>query len=137
MSDTSVSDFRVEKDSMGEVRVPASAYYGVQTQRAVDNFSMISGLRSHPAIIESFVQLKLGDRHRQHRTGHRRSHERGVAIQQACSRILDDMPGWRCQFVVDAFQAGRRHQPAHEHQRGAGQPGAGSPGGPSAANTNG
>ena len=31
-------DFRIEKDSLGEVSVPAQAYYGVQTQRAVDNF---------------------------------------------------------------------------------------------------
>src|SRR6267378_2924308 len=33
-----MSDYRIEKDSMGEVRVPADAYWGAQTQRAVDNF---------------------------------------------------------------------------------------------------
>src|SRR4051812_34210027 len=33
-----MSDFRIEKDSMGEVKVPAQAYYGAQTQRAVENF---------------------------------------------------------------------------------------------------
>ena len=37
-------DFRIEKDSMGEVRVPVSAYYGASTQRALENFP-ISGLR--------------------------------------------------------------------------------------------
>src|SRR5712692_8996561 len=37
-----MSEFRIEKDSMGEVRVPAQAYYGAQTQRAVENFP-ISG----------------------------------------------------------------------------------------------
>ncbi len=37
-----MSEFRIEKDSMGEVKVPAQAYYGAQTQRAVDNFP-ISG----------------------------------------------------------------------------------------------
>ena len=36
------SEFRIEKDSMGEVKVPARAYYGAQTQRAVENFP-ISG----------------------------------------------------------------------------------------------
>ena len=33
-----MADFRIEKDSLGQVQVPASAYYGAQTQRAVDNF---------------------------------------------------------------------------------------------------
>ena len=37
-----MSDFRLEHDSMGEVRVPAKAYYGAQTQRAIENFP-ISG----------------------------------------------------------------------------------------------
>src|SRR5436190_438006 len=37
-----MSDFRIEKDSMGDVKVPAQAYYGAQTQRAVENFP-ISG----------------------------------------------------------------------------------------------
>jgi len=37
-----MSDFRIERDSMGEVQVPAKAYYGAQTQRAVENFP-ISG----------------------------------------------------------------------------------------------
>ena len=37
-----MTDFRIEHDSMGEVRVPADAYYGAQTQRAVENFP-ISG----------------------------------------------------------------------------------------------
>ena len=38
------TDFRIEKDSLGEVQVPANALYAAQTQRAVDNFP-ISGLR--------------------------------------------------------------------------------------------
>jgi aspartate ammonia-lyase len=40
------NNFRIEKDSLGEVKVPADVYYGVQTQRAVDNFP-ISGLKEH------------------------------------------------------------------------------------------
>jgi len=35
-----MTDFRVERDSMGEVRLPAGAYYGAQTQRAVENFAV-------------------------------------------------------------------------------------------------
>ena len=42
------ADFRVERDSMGELQVPASALWGAQTQRAVNNFP-ISGLRMPPA----------------------------------------------------------------------------------------
>ena len=44
VSDSSPSSFRTEKDSMGEMRVPADAYYGAQTARAVENFP-ISSLR--------------------------------------------------------------------------------------------
>ena len=43
------ADFRVERDSMGELQVPASALWGAQTQRAVNNFP-ISGLRMPPAL---------------------------------------------------------------------------------------
>ena len=38
-----MSEFRVEKDSMGEVKVPARAYYGAQTQRAVEHFGARQG----------------------------------------------------------------------------------------------
>jgi aspartate ammonia-lyase len=98
-------NFRIERDSMGEVRLPADAYYGVQTQRAVENFGGTSGLRSHPAIIESFVQLKLAAAIANTQLG-TIDGERGAAIQEACRRILADLPAWLPQFVVDAFQAG-------------------------------
>jgi fumarate hydratase class II len=39
-----MTDYRIEKDSLGEVRVPADALYGAQTQRAVENFP-VSGIR--------------------------------------------------------------------------------------------
>ncbi|MGH8507367.1 MAG: class II fumarate hydratase, partial [Gammaproteobacteria bacterium] len=52
-----MSDYRFEKDSMGEVRVPASALYGAQTQRAVDNFP-ISGLPMPRAIIRALGLIK-------------------------------------------------------------------------------
>ncbi|MFV2069021.1 MAG: class II fumarate hydratase [Pirellulales bacterium] len=53
-----MSDYRIERDSMGEVRVPAQAYYGAQTQRAVENFP-ISGWRLAPAMIRAMGQVKL------------------------------------------------------------------------------
>ena len=50
-------DFRIEKDSLGEVKVPATALYGAQTQRAVENFP-ISGLRPWRAFIWSIAAVK-------------------------------------------------------------------------------
>ena len=47
-----MSEFRTEHDSMGEVQVPAQAYYGAQTKRAVDNFP-ISGWELPPTLIHA------------------------------------------------------------------------------------
>ncbi|MCG0239780.1 MAG: aspartate ammonia-lyase, partial [Firmicutes bacterium] len=47
-----MSEYRIERDSMGEMRVPANAYYGAQTARAVENFP-ISGLRFPREFIRS------------------------------------------------------------------------------------
>ena len=47
-----MSEFRIEKDSMGEVQVPAKAYYGAQTQRAVENFP-VSGWPLHSGLIRA------------------------------------------------------------------------------------
>ena len=51
------ADFRVERDSMGELQVPASALWGAQTQRAVNNFP-ISGLRMPPAFVRALALIK-------------------------------------------------------------------------------
>ena len=50
-----MSDFRTERDSMGEMQVPADAYYGAQTQRAAENFP-ISGQPIPPALISVMIQ---------------------------------------------------------------------------------
>ena len=52
-----MSEFRTEKDSMGEVKVPKDAYYGAQTQRAVDNFP-VSGIMFSRAFIEALGMVK-------------------------------------------------------------------------------
>ena len=52
-----MADFRIEKDSLGEVRVPTDAYYGAQTQRAVKNFP-ISGVRAPQALITACAIVK-------------------------------------------------------------------------------
>ena len=51
------ADFRVEKDSMGELEVPANALWGAQTQRAVNNFP-ISGIPMPPAFVRALGLIK-------------------------------------------------------------------------------
>ena len=52
-----MTDYRIEKDSMGEIKVPAKAYYGAQTQRAVNNFP-ISGFGFSRPVIQAFGYIK-------------------------------------------------------------------------------
>ena len=54
-----MAEYRIERDSMGDVQVPEQAYYGAQTQRAVDNFP-ISGWTLHPHLIHAMGLVKLG-----------------------------------------------------------------------------
>jgi aspartate ammonia-lyase len=49
--------FRTERDPLGELKVPADAYYGLQTARAVENFP-ISGLRAHPDLVTATILVK-------------------------------------------------------------------------------
>src|SRR6186713_1305373 len=52
-------DYRIEKDTMGEVKVPANAYYGAQTQRSIDNFKIAQDINRMPKeIIKAFAYLK-------------------------------------------------------------------------------
>src|SRR5689334_6519417 len=52
-------DYRIEKDTMGEVKVPATAYFGAQTQRSIDNFKIAQDINKMPIeIIRAFAHLK-------------------------------------------------------------------------------
>ena len=52
-------DFRIEKDTMGEVKVPVTAYYGAQTQRSIENFKIAQDINRMPKeIIRAFAYLK-------------------------------------------------------------------------------
>ena len=99
---TTTSTWRTETDSLGEVRVPAGAYYGAQTQRAVENFA-ISGMRSHPALIRATALIKYASARANRQLG-KLDERLATAIQQAAQEIADG--GLRDQFVVDVFQAG-------------------------------
>src|SRR3569832_21954 len=54
-----MSEYRIEKDTMGEVKVPGDAYYGAQTQRSIDNFKIAQDINRMPKeIIRAFAYLK-------------------------------------------------------------------------------
>ncbi len=98
----STDDFRVERDSMGELRVPANALWGAQTQRAVQNFP-ISGLAMPRGFIRALglvkwatagANLELGELDR----------VRAFAIQKAALEVADGRHD--AHFPVDVFQTG-------------------------------
>ncbi|MBA3872050.1 MAG: aspartate ammonia-lyase [Anaerolineae bacterium] len=97
-----MADVRIEKDSLGPVNVPAGAYYGAQTQRAVDNFP-ISGLKPYPAFIWAITMVKRAAAEVHLDLG-LMDEKMAHAIMQAGDEILAGK--LHDQFVVDPFQAG-------------------------------
>jgi aspartate ammonia-lyase len=97
-----MSDFRTEKDSLGELQVPAQALYGVQTQRAVINFP-ISGMRPWRAFIWSMALIKRAAADVNADLG-LLDKAKAQAIVAAAAEVMDGQ--WDSQFVVDPIQAG-------------------------------
>ena len=95
-------EFRVEHDSIGDKEVPADAYYGVQTLRAVENFR-ITGLNLHPELINSLVQIKKAAAITNCEIG-LLDPGKSEAIVNACDEILAGH--FRLHFVVDPIQGG-------------------------------
>ena len=96
------TDFRIERDSLGEMKVPVGALYGPQTQRAVENFP-ISGRPMPPRFIHALglvkaaaarvnTELSLLDR------------ALGGAIEKAAIEVADG--AWDAEFPIDVFQTG-------------------------------
>lgn len=108
-----MTDYRIEKDSLGEVRVPIDAYWGAQTQRAIHNFP-ITGLKPYPAFVWGMAIIKraaaevnadlalFGDREVGDQT------ISADALVQAIILAADEVVEgkWNDQFVVDPIQAG-------------------------------
>lgn len=97
--------FRVESDLLGQLEIPAEAYYGVHTLRAVDNFQISRTTINHiPEFIRGMVQVKKAAA-----LANRRLHtlpaQKSEAILWACDQILVE---GRCmdQFPIDVFQGG-------------------------------
>src|SRR5688572_16542487 len=95
---------RTEHDLLGDLEVPADAYWGVQTHRALDNFK-ISGvqLRLYPNFIKGLAMVKMAAARANHETG-QFSKEILTAIEGACQEIIDGK--LHDQFQLDVFQGG-------------------------------
>src|SRR3954470_5175429 len=94
--------FRTERDSMGEMKVPADAYYGASTARAVENFP-ISDLRFNRRFIAAMGLVKWACAEVNLRLG-LLDEKREQLIKQAAQEVIDGKLD--AQFVVDIFQTG-------------------------------
>ncbi|MEO1339716.1 MAG: lyase family protein, partial [Cyanobacteria bacterium J06635_13] len=96
------NNYRLEKDSMGEKKLPANVYYGIQTLRATENFP-ISGIKPLPTYVDACILIKKA-------TAIANGEldcippDLSQAIVQAADEVLDGK--LRDQFVVDVYQAG-------------------------------
>ena len=105
-----MNDFRTENDSMGDVQVPAQAYYGAQTQRAVENFP-VSGWKLPSAMIHAMGQVKLACAIANRDLGKLTSSGKTPltkaqveALMSACREVADgQLDG---EFPIDVFQTG-------------------------------
>ncbi len=105
-----MSDFRIERDSMGDVRVPAQAYYSAQTQRAVENFP-VSGWRLPPALVRAMGLVKFAcaianrDLGKLTKSGKNPLTDQQVAALLAAAKEVA-AGQFEDQFPIDVFQTG-------------------------------
>ena len=102
MSHHSGSTMRTERDSMGELDVPADALYGAQTQRAINNFP-VSQQAMPLGFIHAIARVKLAAAHTNAALG-LLDDERAGAIQQAAKAVISGE--YDDQFPIDVFQTG-------------------------------
>jgi len=97
-------DTRVEHDMLGAVTLPGDAYYGVQTQRAKDNFAITGVAINHfPQLVNALTMVKWAAA-KSNQSLELMSNEKAEAIMAACKAILDGQA--HDQFVVDLIQGG-------------------------------
>ena len=95
---------RVEHDLLGEKRVPADAYYGIQTLRALENFQISNvGMNFYPEFVDAFAIVKLAAARANTKVGAMKP-ERLAAIEKAYQAVLAGK--YRDQFLVDWYQGG-------------------------------
>ncbi len=100
----STSKTRTEKDLLGENQIPADAYYGVQTARALENFQLSGiAINHYPGFIEAWAYVKLAAAQANYDVGAMKK-ERLDAIEKACRAVLAGQ--YHNQFQVDWYQGG-------------------------------
>jgi len=97
-----MNDKRIEHDFLGSLEVPAGAYWGIHTQRAIDNFN-ISGIKVNASLIKSLTQIKKACCLTNLETGYLNP-EKGTAMIAACDEI--SVGKLADQFPIDALQGG-------------------------------
>ena len=99
------SQTRTEKDLLGEKQIPAEAYYGVQTARALENFQ-VSGVttRFYPDYVKAYAMVKLAAARANNEVEGRLSKEKLAAIEKACLAVMEGK--YHDQFLVDLYQGG-------------------------------
>ena len=96
--------FRVESDLLGELKVPADALYGVQTQRGINNYHISRKTMSmYPDFIKAIAYVKLAAVETNHTLGVINDEISG-AIAQACRELIDGK--WHENFPIDMMQGG-------------------------------
>ena len=95
---------RTEKDLLGEKQVPAEAYYGVQTARALENFQLSGvSINHYPGYVEAWAIVKLAAARANTDVGAMKK-ERLAMIEKACQAVLNGK--YHDQFMVDWYQGG-------------------------------
>src|SRR5512143_493979 len=94
--------FRIETDSMGKIKVPAAAYYGAQTQRAILNFP-VSGIGFPPRFIRALAVIKHAAAYVNEELG-LLDRKIAEATRAAAAEIINGQH--QGEFVVDIFQTG-------------------------------
>lgn len=99
-----MSDLRIEKDSLGEVEVPANAYWGVHTLRALENFPISDWpISIYPHLVTAFAMVKQAAARANVEIGVLDA-ERGELIDKACQRVIDGE--FHEEFIVGVIQGG-------------------------------
>src|SRR6478735_10657390 len=101
---TSAQQTRTEHDLLGDKEIPDTAYYGVQTARALENFQ-VSGVltKDYPDYVNAYAMVKLAAARANTQVG-RMKPETLAGIEKACQAILDGK--YHDQFLVDMYQGG-------------------------------
>ena len=101
---SSAASFRTEKDLLGVLEVPAQAYYGIQTLRAVNNFRLSGVPISHyPKLVVGLAMVKQAAADANRELG-QLSEAKHAAISEACARLIRG--DFHEEFVVDMIQGG-------------------------------